>query len=257
MVRRVGRNRNTGGRIGGLARLDRRLLLASGFASMFVVIGVLIAAGVAQPFDGYAVRHLMPGLGADFQKPSLLGRLIPFLTEAQRHHEGFQQAVRVISFPASGLPSLVLLMIGCFLLWRRGDGPDALTWVAVWAVAIGTELISEALVSHKSFLLTSPYGVVRPVPYENSYPSGHAIRAALLAALASRLFPRLGPYCVVWTATVAVGLELGAVHTPTDILGGLALAAFLITSTRIARLKRSNILRPAAIQRLRRLIRQA
>ncbi len=211
------------------------MLLACGFfASTFVALGVLVAAGVTQPFDGYAVRHLMPGLGADFQKPSLPGRLIPFVGEAQRHADAFQHAIRVISFPASGLPSLVLFTSACFLLWRRGEGSRALAWAAVLVGAIGTELICEALVRHEPFLLVSPYGTVREVTYANSYPSGHAVRATLLAALAGRLSPRVLPYFLVWTAVVVVGLELAAAHTPTDILGGLLLAGFLLSSATLA-----------------------
>jgi membrane-associated phospholipid phosphatase len=224
-----------------LTRRDSRVLLACGFfASTFVVLTLLVAADVAQPVDRYAVRHLMPGLGADFQKPSLPGRLIPFLGEAQRHADAFQHAIRVISFPASALASLVLLTIACFLLWRRGERPSALTWTAVWALAIAIELICEALVRHEPLLLASPDRAPRQVTFGNSYPSGHAIRATLLAALAGRLSPRVLPYVLVWTAVVAVGLELAAFHTPTDILGGLLLAAFLLASAKLV----SRILSP-------------
>ena len=59
-------------------------------------------------------------------------------------------------------------------------------------------------------------------------PSGHAARSAVLAATATAVWPRLWPLFAGWVAVVVVSAELDAIHTPSDIVGGLLLATAVI-----------------------------
>ncbi|HZC30218.1 MAG TPA: hypothetical protein VE261_01790, partial [Gaiellaceae bacterium] len=78
--------------------------------------------------------------------------------------------------------------------------------------------------------LTRPalyHGGIHLVAFDHSYPSGHTIRAVVLAAA----WPPARPWAV---AAIAM-LEIGGFHVPTDIAGGLLLAAALLAGRRLAR----------------------
>jgi membrane-associated phospholipid phosphatase len=57
-----------------------------------------------------------------------------------------------------------------------------------------------------------------------SWPSGHALRCTLVAAVVAAAWPRLRVPLAIWLAAAVVLLELAGFHTPTDIAGGLLLA---------------------------------
>jgi membrane-associated phospholipid phosphatase len=65
--------------------------------------------------------------------------------------------------------------------------------------------------------------------FDSSFPSGHALRAALLTAVIIYTWPVLKWLVLAWLAAVVLTLELNGVHTPSDVLGGLLLAfAFIV-----------------------------
>lgn len=121
-----------------------------------------------------------------------------------------------------------LLCLGA-LAWllRQGRGRDATILAVAFAVA---ELLTEA--AKRGFQRSRPepfFGLETPDSY--SFPSGHALKSAvlyiLLAMLATeKISVRLGAAAIA----LLVGLSriyLG-VHYPTDVLGGFALAAFCL-----------------------------
>jgi acid phosphatase (class A) len=78
-------------------------------------------------------------------------------------------------------------------------------------------------------------GRVQPcvnIPKTGSYPSGHAMRAALRAALLSEIFPERKAELDDFARKTAWGRIIGGVHFPTDIMAGKllgdALAAELL-----------------------------
>jgi membrane-associated phospholipid phosphatase len=70
--------------------------------------------------------------------------------------------------------------------------------------------------------------------FDHSFPSGHSLRAVLIAAMAVSLWPRLRPAGVAWVMTVALLLQLGGIHTVTDTLGGLLLGAVFLLLFKVA-----------------------
>lgn len=61
--------------------------------------------------------------------------------------------------------------------------------------------------------------------FDASWPSGHALRCALVAGALGAAWPRLRLALGIWLVAVVVLLELAGFHTPTDLTGGLFLAA--------------------------------
>jgi membrane-associated phospholipid phosphatase len=120
------------------------------------------------------------------------------------------------------------------------------TWPAAWLLAVGVELVFRHALARPAI-----YGHgAHLVAFDTSWPSGHALRSALVAAALAAAWPRLRIPLAVWLAAVAVLLELAGFHTPTDIAGGLLLAA--VAAAGAVELERSGLLRRwAALRRSR------
>jgi membrane-associated phospholipid phosphatase len=82
---------------------------------------------------------------------------------------------------------------------------------------------------------------VHLVAFDSSWPSGHALRCALVAAALATAWPRLRIPLLIWLAAVVVLLELAGFHTPTDLVGGLLLAT--ATAAGAVVVERSGLLR--------------
>jgi acid phosphatase (class A) len=66
------------------------------------------------------------------------------------------------------------------------------------------------------------------VPKTTSYPSGHATRAFLWAAVLSDLFPDQREALLDWAHRAAWGRIVGGAHYPTDVVGGQFMARALL-----------------------------
>jgi membrane-associated phospholipid phosphatase len=91
---------------------------------------------------------------------------------------------------------------------------------------------------------------VHLVAFDMSWPSGHALRCALVAGALATAWPRLRIPLAIWLAAVVILLELVGGHTPTDLVGGLLLA--MVAAAGAVAVERSGRLRRAAGLRLRR-----
>jgi membrane-associated phospholipid phosphatase len=185
--------------------------------SAFVALAIAVAAGAFTGLDQWAVEHLMPGGRFTGGEPSLLDALVPL---AGTHWSStWSVLVNVVAAPASFLVALAIVA------WRS----RVLAALLVAAVAVET-LCKE--------LLTRPelqHGGRHVVAFDDSFPSGHALRAVLVAgALAS-------PLAAAWAVAAVALLELAGWHTPTDIVGGLLLgASALLVRGRAARALRGR-----------------
>lgn len=85
-------------------------------------------------------------------------------------------------------------------------------------------------------LLTARFGgrELGVVDFVHSFPSGHAARAVVVAALLSSLRPRLAPFAVAWAVLTLPALELAGFHTPSDVAGGALLAGAAVLVARAA-----------------------
>ena len=183
--------------------------------------GVLVAQGELSGLDGYALHHLMPfGSGVAAGSPGLLGKL--FAYSSPKFHLG-----RVLRIPASAGVSSILVLVLAAILWRRGRRAVAVLWLAGFAAATFVEGFGKLVIT-KPPLYALVDGISRVAGFSHSYPSGHAARSAVLAAVATAVWPRLWPLFAAWVAVVVFSAELDAIHTPSDIVGGLLLATAVI-----------------------------
>jgi membrane-associated phospholipid phosphatase len=190
-------------------------IVAAVGAVVFVLLAVLVATGVLTSLDEHAVAHWMPWLRPS--RPRLIHVAAVFVPQTRPTLGG--TLVALWTYPASPFVS-VLLIAGCaYAALRRGSRRAAISLCALWIVANVLELIGKAVIERP------PVGIAS---FRHSYPSGHTIRACIVAAAIAWTWRRAGGVATAWALTVPVALVLIGDHTPTDVAGGLALAAFLI-----------------------------
>jgi membrane-associated phospholipid phosphatase len=206
------------------ARKSGLWLLAVALGLAYAAVAVLVSAGVFDRIDSYAAWHLMPGLHVRHDPSSLLDDLLP------HHGSGFSVG-DAIRLPAGFLVSALLVVCAAAYLWRRGRRWAAWAWLALFAVACAVEVMCKGLLTRPSIDVPVRGSVVPISGFDSSYPSGHLLRAAVLAALAAYLWSAWTPAALAWLAVVAVTLEVDGRHTPSDLLGAALLASCLIAST--------------------------
>ncbi len=212
---------------------SRRKLLGLQFAlgTAFALLGWLVVAGACTRLDQYAVDHLMEHVSPKAGASSVLSALRPYPSGGSASETAFN----VWTFPASVDLSAAGLELCCFVLVRRGRRFAASLWVVAWALGNGIELAGKSLLQRPA-LLTTVNGVrVHVHSFDSSFPSGHTIRALLLAAMLVAVWPRLAWPGLLWAASVCVVLVVDGDHTPSDVVGG-ALAALLVLALVLERL---------------------
>jgi membrane-associated phospholipid phosphatase len=186
----------------------------------------------------------MPFAGAPGSPPTALESIVP-LYHATFHPLGVAVAA-IVTLPGQVLVSLLLVAVAAGSLWTRDRREAAVAWLAAWLGATGVEV----LLRHT---LTRPplhRDGVHLVAFDASWPSGHALRCAIVAGALATAWPRLRVLLAVWLAAAVALLELAGFHTPTDIVGGLLLATVAVTSA--VALERSGLLGRGAGLLLRR-----
>jgi membrane-associated phospholipid phosphatase len=192
----------------------RSALLAAAFAAL----AVLVATGAVNGLDQWAVDHLMPGLGGSRRESTKLEALVPLLHA--HWHGTLDPIANVVTLPAQAVIASVIAAAGCAVLWRAGRTRAAVAWGSAWIVANAVELLCKSVLARPllHFERSPLWG------FQSSWPSGHTIRAVLIAAIVAAVWPAAGRWVAVWTVAALVFLEVGGFHTPTDIAGGLLLA---------------------------------
>jgi membrane-associated phospholipid phosphatase len=185
-------------------------------AAGLVALAVVVVAGGAARADQYAVDHWMPKLGSgDDESPMLAWhQLYPRLGSL------LDVFCNLWTYPASPLVSALVFALGCWTLARRGRGDAALAWAVAYVLANVVEVFGKGVLARPAL---HAHGAAYH-GFDTSFPSGHALRALLLVALISAVWPRLTWPAAVWAAIVLPALVLNGDHTPSDVLGGLLLA---------------------------------
>jgi undecaprenyl-diphosphatase len=201
--------------------VSRILVLAGGLALAFVVFSTAVGFGWLAPADS-AVFSLSDRLWHEelhpvFQALALLG--------------GFELTLAA----TAGL---------AFHLYRQGLRREA--WVAlVFPLAMAIEVIYKHLLRHpgpERELIhedgPSVSELFTDVTGQNSYPSGHVMRTALVYGLVAFVIFRLGPpgrqgtlvvvAAILLAALMAVDRLYLAVHWTSDVVGGLLLGGILL-----------------------------
>jgi membrane-associated phospholipid phosphatase len=197
--------------------MRRALALLCAFAGF----AVLVAAGAFTWLDQFAVDRLMPGLDpGSGSQPGLLDALLPVAGA----DSGWEVAADLWLFPASVGLSTLLVGACAVTLWRRGRHRAAVLWPAALVLGTAIEVVlKETLVKPSVFA-----DGLRIGQFDVSLPSGHTIRAVVVAAVVSTTWTRVAPYATAWAASVLVVLVVAGWHTPTDVVAGLLLAAALV-----------------------------
>jgi membrane-associated phospholipid phosphatase len=213
-----------------LVLLPHVVLLALLFGSGFAALAVLVADGSLSGVDHYAAVHWMPAPSHELasHSASLVGAILPGWGLSSP--TAVELAATVVTLPAYVLVAAAVYAAGLWVLARRESVACAAAWAAAFVAGNLVEVISKAALTRPAVVV----GPVHVVAFDASYPSGHALRACLLAALAVRLRPHLWPAAAAWAAGTCVLLVAGGAHTVTDVVGGVLLAGFLVALVPVA-----------------------
>lgn len=154
----------------------------------------------------------MPFAGGPSAPPTLLESVVP-LFHAQLHPAG-DAIAQIVTLPGQVVISFLLVAVSA---WKLRNG----TWIVAWVAAVAVEVVFRHTLARPALYRHG----VHLVAFDSSWPSGHALRCAVAAAALAAAWPRLRIPLVAWLAAVAALLQLAGFHTPTDIAGGLLLAA--------------------------------
>ena len=192
---------------------------AAGLA--LALLALLVALGELDVVDSYAVHELMPGrLPTDSRIP-VIGHLLQY----HGHHFDASQVVRI---PGTIVASLGFFLIACIVLWRRRDLRVLSVFVAGFAVGNAMVVLGQEAITRPALYAVDHDPQTRIAGFASSFPSGHATRLVLLAAIFAYLWPRFAWLFALWVVGALFSLEIDRIHTPSDILGGVLLAATII-----------------------------
>jgi membrane-associated phospholipid phosphatase len=186
----------------------------------------------------------MPLAGRPTPPPTFLESLVPLL-DAPFHPLGAGVA-QILTLPGQAVLSFLLVVLAARRLWTQGRRDAAVCWTAAWLLAVAVELVLRHTLTRPELYRDG----VHLAGLDMSWPSGHALRCALVAAALGAAWPRLRALLAIWLAAAVVLLELAGFHTPTDVAGGLLLATAAAAGA--VALERSGLLaRRAALRRPR------
>jgi membrane-associated phospholipid phosphatase len=189
-------------------------------AVAYATLAVLVAAGAFTGVDQWAVEHLMPSASFHHGRPGWLEAAVPLLH--QRFDSPLAVAADIVTLPAAALVSLAMVVAA----WRvAGVG-----LVAAWAAGSAVELLCKHVLVRPAL----HDGTFHVVAFDSSFPSGHALRAVLVAYAVTRMWPRVRGAAIVWVAVSVALLQLAGWHTPTDLAGGLLLGGLALVGGRRA-----------------------
>jgi membrane-associated phospholipid phosphatase len=177
---------------------------------------VAVAAGALTRVDQWAVDHLMSGLNSHRSQTGLLDGLVPLLHQRWDSADGV--AANIVTLPASFLIALAIVAACSRVL--------AVALVA----AVAVEVVCKELLTRPALY----NGRWHIAAFDSSFPSGHALRTVIVAAAIAWRWPRARIPAIAWAIASIVLLQLAGWHTPTDLAGGVLLAALALLVARRA-----------------------
>jgi len=206
---------------------------AAAFAGALVAAGVAVGIAAAVQtgrlahFDQYSVYHLMPWL-----EPTHHTSRWHFAVPEKRVSR-WGTLVALVTYPASILVSALIVLACAAVLWSRGRRRSAaevcvlMVWANVIAYLGKATITRETL--HAGF---RKHGLTHG--FDHSVPSGHAIRAVVVAFGLAQL-GRAGRVAWLWALAVPVALVAIGDHTPSDVVCGFAVGVALVLARRVLR----------------------
>ena len=153
----------------------------------------------------------MPGARFSGARFPLTGGLVPL--RGAHWDTWLSGAANVVTLPASFFVSLAIVT------WR-----SRIIALALLA-AVAVEVVCKELITRPAL----HRGALHVAAFDSSFPSGHTLRAILVAAA---VWPVLRGVAVAWAAASIVLLQLAGWHTPTDIAGGVVLGLLALLGAR-------------------------
>lgn len=193
-------------------------------AAAFAALAGLVAAGGLSGIDQWAVDHTMPGARFTGGTQSLSDALIPL-----RHvhwHGPVHIAAELVTLPAAVVPATILFALCCL----RVGGRRAAALGLVYVIANAVEALTKSTLTRPAL----HHGTLHLASLDSSFPSGHTIRAVLVAFGVALAWPSLRLPAAAWAACAVAMLEVGGFHVPSDIAGGLLLATALLAASAAA-----------------------
>jgi membrane-associated phospholipid phosphatase len=171
----------------------------------------------------------MPGLDARHSgKPSLLRALSPL----GRQRGPFDVAADAWLYPASVPVSGLIVTVAAATQWRRGRRIEPAVWIAALVVGTAIEVLVKGTVKRPALFANDDGARIHVLAFDDSLPSGHALRSAILAAAIAVTWRRYALPALAWAVTVPPLLLLAGWHTPTDVVAGSLLALLLVLLVR-------------------------
>jgi len=167
------------------------------------------------------MHHTMPEAHFTGAKPTLADALVPLWGSSW--HGVVAVTTDLVTLPAALLTSAAIVALACFAV--RGGAAVALA--TAYVAGNGVEVLTKETLTRPALFAQG----LHVAALDNSFPSGHTVRAVLVAMAVSCAWPRAWRWAVLWAASSTVMLELGAQHVPSDVAGGLLLAAGLAVTT--------------------------
>jgi membrane-associated phospholipid phosphatase len=192
--------------------------LSGTLAAAYAALAVLVATGAVNGIDQWSIDHLMPGLGGASVGPTKAEAVVPLL--GANWDSPLDYVTNVVTVPAQALVGSAIAAACCVVLARRGRTRAALVWGIVWVAANAVEVLCKSVLDRP--LLHAPRQLL--YAFQSSWPSGHTLRAVLVAAVLACAWPSAARWVGAWAAASLVLLEVDGFHVPTDIAGGLLLA---------------------------------
>jgi membrane-associated phospholipid phosphatase len=186
-----------------VSRRNAAVVLTAAFAAL----AGAVAAGALSDVDQWAVRHLMPGAGHRHEQPGTLEAIVPLLHA--RWNGALAVAANVVTLPAGVVVSAAIV----FSLSRV----SGLALVAADAV----ELLCKSVVTRPALYDRG----VHVRAFDASFPSGHALRAVIIAGAVAYVWPRYRWWAAAWAVASVALLQLAGWHTPSDLAGGVILGS--------------------------------
>ena len=209
------------------------VIAAASLAALFALLAGLVATGARTGLDQFAVDRLMPGLGhgpVSQEGGRLAGRgfaevLVPRFREPIDGGVAASLSTYIVVLIGAVLPSALIVGGALLVLARRGRRALTGTLAAAFVAAVAVEVLAKSLLVRPELHLTGRGGsLVHVIPFDASFPSGHALRATLIAICVAVVWPRLRLVLGAWALAVPVLLVAGGWHTPTDVVAGTVLA---------------------------------
>jgi membrane-associated phospholipid phosphatase len=175
--------------------LNRRALW---YATAFVVLAALVEITDFDRLNAFSVRHLQPIAGG-------------------HGHPRMREWTEVLISPAGPMITALVIAAAAICLLAQGRNRAAAAWPAALALALVVEIVSKLVVGQHRSGIWHGFGLT----FDSSFPSGHMLRAILIAGAVAAVIPALRVALGLWCAAVGVCLLINGWHLPTDIAGGI------------------------------------